>query len=135
MSNAENIRLMNQWAAHNSAHDCEALLGLFTDEFVYDDLPLGVVATTRAELKTLIDDTFNSIPDWKMTIVSAFADDERGAAEWVMTGAMTGEFPGLPSTGKSFSVRGASVARFAGGRISHWTDYWSLSALKEQLEA
>ena len=133
MSREDNIRLMEQWAALHTSHEVEKWLDLFTDDCVYDDVALGIVARTRAERRDLLEATLVFAPDWAMTMVTAVADDERGAMEWVMTGTHLGDFPGLPVSGKSFSVRGAGVGRFANGRISQWTDYFSFSMLAEQL--
>lgn len=133
MSKENNLLLMKKLAEYHTSHEVEKWLDLFTDDCIFDDVAIGVVARTRAERKELLEATLAFAPDWAMTPVSFVADDERGAMEWVMSGTHLGDFPGLPVSGKSFSVRGAAAARFADGRISQWTDYFSFSILKEQL--
>lgn len=133
MATYKNLQLIKQWAALNTSHEIEKLLDLFTPDAIYDDVPLGIVTRSRAELKGLFEATYIAAPDWKATIVSAMADEELGAAEWVMSGTHLGDFPGFPKSGKSLSVRAAAIVRFADGRISHWSDFWSLSTFKEQL--
>ncbi len=53
--------------------------------------------------------TFAAIPDFRWTPTIILIDGARASSEWRMTGTQTGDFPGIPATGKSFSVPGASV--------------------------
>ena len=133
MSTENNISLMEKVATFHTSHEVEKWLDLFTDDCVFEDIAINVVAKTRAERKELLEATLAFAPDWAMTAVSFVADGERGAMEWVMSGTHLGDFPGLPVSGKSFSVRGAAAARFSNGLISQWTDYFSFATLKEQL--
>lgn len=61
---------------------------------------------------------YASMPDYAQTLVSAVTDEHRGGAEWIMSGTLTGDFPGLKATGKPFSVRAAAAIRFRDGTIS-----------------
>jgi len=133
MATHRNLQLIKQWAALNTSHEIEKLLDLFTPDAIYEDVPLEIVTRSRAELRGLFEATYNAAPDWKATIVSAMADDEHGAAEWVMSGTHLGDFPGFPKSGRSLSVRAAAIVRFKNGGISRWTDFWSLSTFKQQL--
>lgn len=133
MSKEENLNLIRQCAALHTSHEIDKLVDLFTDDIVYDDVPLGVVANGRAELKGFFEATMTALPNWAMTIVSAFADEQSGAAEWIMTGTHVGDFPGYPASGKCLGVRASAIVKFSNGRISHWTDFWSLATFKEQL--
>ncbi len=50
-----------------------------------------------------------------------------------MTGTHTGDLPDLPATGKSFSIRGATIAEVSAGRIVRAADYWDLATFLRQL--
>jgi len=41
--------------------------------------------------------------------------------------------PGVPATGKKFSVRGAAITEFRGGKISRNTNYWNLASMLQQV--
>lgn len=129
----KNLHLIEQWAALINSRETEKLMDLFTADAIYEDVPLGMVNRTREERKGLFDATYNAAPDYTMKIVSAVADDARGAAEFVFSGTQSGEFPGYPPTGRKFLVRGAAIVEFSHGRISRWTDFWSLSTFRQQL--
>jgi steroid delta-isomerase-like uncharacterized protein len=53
--------------------------------------------------------------------------------EWTMSGTHQGDLPGMPATGRSFSVRGATVLQLADGLISRNSDYWDMATLLGQL--
>jgi hypothetical protein len=50
-----------------------------------------------------------------------------------MTGTHAGEVPRTLPTGKSFSVRGASIEELRGGKISRHTDYYNLVSSLQQV--
>ena len=53
--------------------------------------------------------------------------------EWTMSGTHKDDLPGMPATGKSFSVRGATALQLDDGRISRNSDYWDMATLLTQL--
>lgn len=60
-------------------------------------------------------------PDLKMTPDKLMADGDMGAAHVVMTGTHSGEFMGVPASGKKVRVGGIDMARFKDGKvIEHW---------------
>jgi steroid delta-isomerase-like uncharacterized protein len=50
-----------------------------------------------------------------------------------MTGTLSGNSPELPATGKSFSVRGATIAQLKNGKIQRNADYWDLATFLRQV--
>lgn len=50
-----------------------------------------------------------------------------------MSGTHSGDFPGLPATGKSFSIRGTSVMELDGNKIKRNSDCWNLVSLLQQI--
>ena len=50
-----------------------------------------------------------------------------------MIGAHKGDMPGLPATGKSFTLRGASIFDLAGDKIRSTRDYWDFAIALRQL--
>jgi steroid delta-isomerase-like uncharacterized protein len=129
----EHMRLIEQVAALQTSHEIDRLLQLFADDATFEDVALGIVANGHAKIREMFESIYASMPDCAMTLVSAVADKRRGGAEWVMSGTHMDDFPGLPASGKSFSLQVAAMIRFSNGRISHWTDYWSVSTFKEQV--
>jgi steroid delta-isomerase-like uncharacterized protein len=119
-------------AAWNT-HDPERLLALFTADLVYEDVPLGVVSHGREEAQRFFREAFAAIPDFHLELAAVVAGEAGGTAEWTMSGTHTGDFPGLPATGKAFAVRGVSVFALAGDKIRHTRDYWDFATMLRQL--
>ncbi len=45
------------------------------------------------------------------------AEGDYAAMDWTWTGTHSGEFMGIPPTGKKVSVYGISIMRFSGGKM------------------
>jgi steroid delta-isomerase-like uncharacterized protein len=127
------MRTLLQWAELWSSHDIDALLSLFTDDCVYEDVTLALVHHGKSELRAFADGFIAACPDLRMELMSQFVSAQWAAMEWVMSGTHDGDLPGLPASHKKFSIRGASVAELDGTRIRRISDYWDLTAFLKQL--
>ena len=128
-------KMMMDYLAATNAHDLEKILTFFTDDCVYDCMPMGKVSHGKKELKDFLSSTFANMPDFKIEAKSSFNASDWGASEWVMSGTFAhSNIPGVP-TGKSFSLRGASIIEFRGGKISRNTNYWNLASMLQQVGA
>lgn len=125
--------LVREWARLWTEHDVDGLMALFTDDGYYEDMALRHPCDSPAKLRDFFEQTFICFPDFVVTLHYAIANDDHGAAEWTMAGTHLADFPGLPTTGKAFSIPGSSIMHFEGDRIRHNRDYWSMTTLKEQL--
>ncbi len=123
-SNAE--RMLENWASAWSSHDVEKVVSLFTEDCVYEDVTLGVVNRGTTELETFARATFEAFPDFKIQLTSSFVAGNWAGAEWAMSATHKGNLPGLPATGKRFSIRGATIYEFQGNKIRRNSDYWDM---------
>jgi steroid delta-isomerase-like uncharacterized protein len=126
-------RVLEDWGRYWSAHDMERLLPLFTDDVVYEDVTLGAVNHGKDELRAFGEGFFAGFPDVTFEVTTRFATVALGGLEWVMRGTHRGDLPGMPATGRSVEVRGASICEVAGGRIRRCSDYWDMATLLKQL--
>jgi steroid delta-isomerase-like uncharacterized protein len=124
--------IKEHWAAW-STHDMDRVLALFTEDLLYEDVTMGVVNRTAAELRAFGEGFFSGFPDVTFEVRSSFANGTSGGAEWVMHGTHKGDLPGMPATGKHVDVRGASVFEFAGDKIRRCSDYWDMATFLRQL--
>src|SRR4051812_25309582 len=65
-------KALQDWAAHWSSHDMDALLGIFTDDCIYEDVTLGVVNHGKAELTAFARGFFTAFPDFHVELRSRF---------------------------------------------------------------
>jgi steroid delta-isomerase-like uncharacterized protein len=126
-------QVLDDWGHYWSTHDMPRLLGLFTDDVVYEDVTMGAVNHGTAELRAFGEGFFVGFPDVTFEVTSRFACGTSGGLEWVMRGTHRGDLPGMPATGKQVNVRGASIIEFAGDRIRRCSDYWDMVTFLKQL--
>ena len=126
-------RLIHDWASHWSSHDIDGLLSLFTDDVLYEDVALGVVNRGKEQLRGFVEGFVRGYPDIMVELISSFASRDHGAAEWVIRGTHLGDRPGRPATGKPIALRGASIFRFAQGKIQSCVDYSDLATVLKQI--
>ena len=126
-------KMFREYLAAWNTHDLDKIVSFFTDDCVYENLARGQTYRGKDELKAWATMSFDAIPDFKLDVTSLFASGEWVACEWVMSGTQSGAIPGLPATGKSFSVRGSTVAQLKDGKIMRNADYWDVMTFLRQL--
>ena len=130
-SNSDN--LLRQLIEAENSHDLEGMLVLMTDDVVIEDVPFGMVMRGKDGVKQGFSGFFAAASDFKVEPKSWVANDKSFALEVIFTGTQKGDLPGLPATGKRFSVRGCSYGEFENGKIKGRRDYWDLASLTKQL--
>ena len=128
-------KIIKDYIAAWNAHDAEKIASFFTEDGVHEDIAIGSVYHGRDELKSGLGPLFAACPDFRLETKSFFSTADCVAQEWVMTGTQTGAFDnlGIPATGKSFSIQGASITILRRGKIARNTDYWNLTSMLQQL--
>ena len=93
-------RLYEVW----NRHDVDGILEFFDDDLEYVDQALGLHFSSKAELGDFVAATFDAMPDRSFELTSSLADASHFAAEAVMRGAQVKDLPGLPASGRPFTV-------------------------------
>jgi len=107
-----------------NSHDLERIVSYVTDDIVFEDVAMARVMRGREELKGFGKDSFVAFPDFKIELKVIFTSGNWAGAEWFMSGTFLGDSPGLSPTGKSFSVRGASICELRGGKLKRESLYY-----------
>lgn len=126
-------RIFKDYLAALNSHDAAKISSLWAEDGVLDDVTSGQVIRGRKKLKASFSDIFDAFPNVKWELKSLFSAGDRVAVEWVETGTQTGDWVGIPATGKSYSIRGASLVELRKGKISRETSYWNLADFLKQL--
>ena len=117
-----------------NAHDAAAVARHMADDAIYEDVALGRVLHGPSEIASFVEEATRSSSDFRFEVVSLFTAGNDYANEWVMLGTNDRELPGVPATGRSFRVRGASIGRLdTSGRIVENRDYYNLAELLRSL--
>ncbi len=69
----------------------------------------------------------------KITITNRIVTGHQVTAEWVATGIHTGDLPGLPASGRPFSIHGVTVVIRHEGKIVREALYYDVNQLHRQL--
>ncbi|HMC98703.1 MAG TPA: ester cyclase, partial [Ferruginibacter sp.] len=69
----------------------------------------------------------------KITITNRIVTCHQVRAEWVATGIHTGDLPGLPASGRPFSIHGVTVVIRHEGKIVREALYYDVNQLHRQL--
>src|SRR5581483_1807290 len=91
-------------------------------------LPAGVEG-----YKQLVRHYVTAFPDLHFTIDDQVCEGDTVAVRYTATGTHTGEFPGVPVTGRRISVTGMTVGKIKGGKLIESWGNWDTLGLLQQL--
>lgn len=87
-----------------------------------------------ADVIRQIEASHDAFTDFTVEILHTVEDDKMIAIHWRSSGTHTGEYMGVPPTGRSVSVTGAAFIKHAFGKILEETTVWDprelLSSMK-----
>ncbi|MEU4227724.1 ester cyclase [Nonomuraea sp. NPDC026600] len=104
------------------------------DEFIHPDArfhtaePIDVTAPQAQ--RRIWDILLRAFPDIHVTVEDLLAEGDKIVARQTVTGTNSGEYRGMPPTGKSVTYHEIFIARFADGQI---TDIWGVVDIYSQL--
>ena len=108
---------------------------LMAATYVHHDPQSPVVTSGIEGYKQFVSYYLNAFPDLHLTIVEEFSDDQTVVSRWTATGTHHGDLPGIPRTGRKFSVTGTTIARVRNGRVVESWNNWDTLGLMQQLGA
>lgn len=137
MSEQELARIDDAGMRAWDGHDADALLALFADDFVWNDVAVPEPITTADGVREYMDTWFTAFPDLRTREVNRVIGDDRVAVELEFTGTHTGPLrmgdAELPATGVSVVGHGSYFLRVEDGRVVEFSSYPDLAGLLQQL--
>jgi steroid delta-isomerase-like uncharacterized protein len=76
---------------------------------------------------------FASMPDLKINVTSRIVHGDQLTVEWVASGTHQTDYPGLPATGRAFSIPGVTVVVRKNGKIMRESLYYDMTEVQRQL--
>jgi steroid delta-isomerase-like uncharacterized protein len=111
----------------------DAVDQLMAAGYVHHD-PQSPVASSGVEsYKQFVSHYLNAFPDLHFTIDDEVADEQTIVSRWTATGTHQGDLPGIPRTGRKFSVTGITMARIQNGKFIESWNNWDTLGLMQQL--
>ncbi|HKZ86047.1 MAG TPA: ester cyclase [Anaerolineae bacterium] len=134
MSREENKGIVRRYQDALNRNDLDALDEVVAADIRMPDIlpgfPQGIEGAKQIQRLTVA-----GVPDWRVTIVDLIAEGDRVAARITMTGTQTGEFFGIPPSGRTFRITGIYIARIANGKIVEHRGVEDALGLMRQLGA
>jgi steroid delta-isomerase-like uncharacterized protein len=95
--------------------DVEVIDELFASDFAGHDTSGG--AFGREGFRGGVLAMLAAFSDRQVVIADQVVNGDKVATRWKLTGVHSGEFNGIPATGRHVSMTGISIDRIAGGKI------------------
>ena len=106
-----------------NAKDLATMESLIADDFVDNDAMPGM-APGRQGMIDMMGMFVAAFPDLNVVVEHWVAEGDLVVGVMTTKGTQTGEFMGMPASGKNFSVREMHMVRVANGKMA---EHWGLS--------
>ena len=94
---------------------------MMTPDYIeHDELPPGMPTGTEG-LKQMMGMMFSAFPDLQSTTEDVIAEGDKVVGRHTSTGTHSGDFMGIPATGKRVSIGEIHIVRYVNGKgVEHW---------------
>lgn len=108
--------LVHQWAGALDANDFDALRAMITEDFLLDYVGSPELMDIEQSV-SLIRDFYAAFPDYTHQVDEIIAEGTSVAARMTYRGTQTGDFEGIPASGKAIEYVGVHVLTLENGKI------------------
>jgi steroid delta-isomerase-like uncharacterized protein len=116
-----------------NAGDIDGFGGQIAEDFVEHEEVPGIPPTKDGVVQ-YFELMLAAFPDMRMAVEDVIANGDRAVARVTVSGTNTGEFMGMPPTGKSVSIKLIDITRFGDDGLAR--EHWGVSdqlAMMQQL--
>jgi steroid delta-isomerase-like uncharacterized protein len=127
------LQMHDQHLTAQTQGDTSTLHDDYAAHAVVEDSMYPVPFVGRAAIiarKTL---GFAATTDAQITVTNRIAIGNQVTVEWIATGIHSGDLPGLPATGRSYTLQGVTVVIREAGKIVREALYYDTADLYRQL--
>jgi steroid delta-isomerase-like uncharacterized protein len=132
-SKQQHIQLHQQHLAKQASGDIESLQHDYAEHAVVEDGMYREPLVGRAAIMARKSTGLAAVSDFQLKITSRVVHGNQVSAEWVATGIHSGDLPGMPATGRPFTLRGITVTVREQGKIVRESIYYDLEHLRSQI--
>jgi steroid delta-isomerase-like uncharacterized protein len=125
--------LVLDWTDAYNRGDADAAASFMSEDCVVLNLGTGQRTTGRAAYRETVEMALTAFSDLRFEKTTFVVDGAAFATEWTMSGVHTGDLPGLPATGRSFRVPGATVGEVRDGKLARVTEYTNMADFLTQV--
>jgi steroid delta-isomerase-like uncharacterized protein len=104
----------------------------YADDFVFHTEG-GDVQRGPDSIREWLRTTHGAFPDISYQIGAIYGEDDRVAFRYTVAGNQTGDFRGLPPSGKTVHLTGHMIVHLRDGKIVEGHGYWDTLGLLQQI--
>jgi steroid delta-isomerase-like uncharacterized protein len=119
--------------ARFNAKDLEGMLGLYADDAALYEPFLEEPIAGKDALRAFHEELFRSFPDERLELEQLLSDGDFVVARLVAGATHSGDFLGMPPTGRRFSVRECTVFELRDGLVRNVWVYVDSGSIARQL--
>ncbi|NWF82344.1 MAG: ester cyclase [Bryobacteraceae bacterium] len=128
---AANKAIVRRYAENIHSGNNPVAFSLVADDLVMHS-PHTPPINTRAEFEDYIISTDAAFNGLRVSVGDLIADGDKVALRFSITGTLTGEWKGIPPTGKAIEITGTGTYRLEAGKIAEmWIDWDALGAFQQ----
>jgi steroid delta-isomerase-like uncharacterized protein len=106
-----------------SAHDIDGFVDLLAEDFVEHEVAPGL-EPTKAGVRQFFGMYIAAFPDLRFEPEDVLQSGDKVVARVRATGTNTGDFMGMPATGRSVSIQAIDIIRFGDDGLAH--EHWGV---------
>lgn len=129
----EHIQLHQQHLTHQATGNTGALQHDYAEHAIVEDGMYPEPIVGRAAIMARKGTGLAAVSDFQLQITNRVVHGNQLSAEWVATGTHSGDLPGMPATGRRFTLRGITVSVRENGKIVREAIYYDLDHLRRQI--
>jgi steroid delta-isomerase-like uncharacterized protein len=131
MSVEENKQIVRRYQEIYNSNNLDALEEVVSENLLTPSIMPGIpsgIEGAKVAHKIML----TGFPDYQTVIDDLIAEGDQVVARITMSGTHTGNFMGIPATGKRVEFTGIYIARIMGGKIvEHWGEEDGVSLLTQ----
>lgn len=131
----QHIQQHQQHMAHQATGNIQQLHHDYHENAIVEDSMFPQPVVGRAAIMARKGAGFASMPDLTITPTNRIVQGNQLTVEWVATGTHQHDYPGLPATGRAFSIPGVTVVVRQNGKIVRESLYYDMAEVQRQLGA
>jgi steroid delta-isomerase-like uncharacterized protein len=126
-------RIVREHMDSENTHDFDVTLETFAGHPRYELVPTGEVYDGTEEVNRYYQETRAAFPDQRNELIALHHADDAVVVEFWLRGTHTGEFRGVPPTGRAFECRMAAFFLFEEDRLVCERVYFDAASILTQL--
>jgi steroid delta-isomerase-like uncharacterized protein len=127
------IKQHNDHLVHQATGNMQQLQHDYHENAIVEDSMFPQPFVGREAIMNRKSAGFASMPDLNISVTKRIVRGDQLTVEWVASGTHQVDYPGLPATGRRFSIPGVTVVVRKNGKITRESLYYDLSEVQRQL--